>query len=84
MPSWAARLDPRLTVLPIPPLASVRLWLSYNENARRIPRVRSVVDWMRDVFDRKRHPWFREEFIPPSLFDRPPPGGWTDDKAAAG
>jgi DNA-binding transcriptional LysR family regulator len=84
MPSWAARLDPRLTVLPIPPLASVRLWLSYNENARRIPRVRSVVDWMRDVFDRKRHPWFREEFIPPSLFDRPPPGGWTDDKTASG
>ncbi len=84
MPSWAANFDDRLVSLPIPPLASVRLWLSYHENARRVPRVRSVVEWMRAVFDRKRQPWFREEFIPPGLFDRPPPGGWPDDKTASG
>lgn len=83
MPSYAARLDPRLVALPIPPLASVRLWLSYNENARRVPRIRSVVEWMRDVFDRKKNPWFREEFITPNVFDKIPAGGWPDERIVA-
>jgi DNA-binding transcriptional LysR family regulator len=82
MPSYAARLDSRLTALPIPPLASVKVWLSYHETARRVPRIRTVVDWMRDIFDRKKNPWFREEYIPPSLFDTPPAGGWPDERAA--
>jgi hypothetical protein len=59
----------------------VRLWLSYHETARRAPRIRSVVDWLRTVFDRKRNPWFREEFIPPNLCDKPPAGGWPEEKA---
>ncbi len=82
MPSYAAKLDPRLTVLPIPPLASVKVWLSYHETARRVPRIRTVVAWMRDIFDRKKNPWFREEYVPPSLFDAPPAGGWPDERQA--
>jgi len=82
MPSYAARLDSRLTALPIPPLASVKVWLSYHETARRVPRIRTVVDWMRDIFDRKKNPWFREEYVPPSLFDTPPAGGWPDERVA--
>jgi len=82
MPSYAARLDSRLTALPIPPLASVKVWLSYHETARRVPRIRTVVDWIREIFDRKRNPWFREEFVPPSLFENPPAGGWPDERVA--
>jgi DNA-binding transcriptional LysR family regulator len=82
MPSYAARLDSRLTALPIPPLASVKVWLSYHETARRVPRIRTVVAWMRDIFDRKKNPWFREEYVPPSLFDTPPQGGWPDERVA--
>ncbi|HVY89405.1 MAG TPA: LysR family transcriptional regulator [Hyphomonadaceae bacterium] len=82
MPSYAARLDSRLAALPIPPLASVKVWLSYHETARRVPRIRTVVDWMREIFDRKKNPWFREEYVPPSLFDTPPAGGWPDERVA--
>jgi DNA-binding transcriptional LysR family regulator len=82
MPSYAARLDARLVALPIPPLASVKVWLSFHESARRVPRIRTVVTWMRTMFDRKSNPWFRDEFVPPSLFDSPPAGGWTDEKVA--
>ena len=71
MPSYAAILDRRLVALPLPPLASVRLWLSYQEQARRSPRVRATVDWLRDMFDRRKNPWFREEFVVPSLFPSP-------------
>ncbi len=82
MPSYAARLDSRLVALPIPPLASVKVWISYHESARRVPRIRTVVTWMRDIFDRKRNPWFREEYVPPSLFDAVPAGGWPDERVA--
>ncbi|HEV7693270.1 MAG TPA: LysR family transcriptional regulator [Hyphomonadaceae bacterium] len=82
MPSFAARLDQRLTCLPIPPLASVKVWLSYHETARRVPRIRTTLAWLRDIFDRKKNPWFREEYVPPSLFDQPPAGGWPDERAA--
>jgi DNA-binding transcriptional LysR family regulator len=82
MPSYAARLDSRLVPLPIPPLASVKVWISYHESARRVPRIRTVVTWMRDIFDRKRNPWFREEYVPPSLFDAVPAGGWPDERVA--
>jgi len=82
MPSYAGRLDSRLIALPVPPLASVKIWLSFHESARRVPRIRTVVTWMRDIFDRKKNPWFREEFVPPSLFDAPPVGGWPEEKVA--
>ena len=79
MPSYAARLDSRLVALPIPPLASVKVWLSFHETARRTPRVRTVVTWMRELFDRRRNPWFREEYVPPSLFEG---AAWQDERAA--
>lgn len=79
MPSYAARLDSRLVALPLPPLASVKVWLSFHEGARRTPRVRTVVTWMRELFDRRRNPWFREEYVPPSLFET---SAWQDERAA--
>jgi DNA-binding transcriptional LysR family regulator len=79
MPSYAARLDDRLLALPLPPLASVKVWLSFHESARRTPRVRRVVSWMRDLFDRRRNPWFREEYVPPALFEA---AAWQDERAA--
>ena len=82
MPSYASRLDSRLVALPTPPLASVKIWLSFHESARRVPRIRTVVTWMRDIFDRKKNPWFREEFVPPSLFDAPSTQTWVEDKVA--
>jgi DNA-binding transcriptional LysR family regulator len=82
MPSYAARLDPRLIALPIPPMASVKVWLGFHESARRAPRVRTVVTWMRHIFDRRRNPWFRSDFVPPSLFDHAPSTNWPDDRAA--
>lgn len=80
MPSYAAMLDKRLIALPLQPLASVRLWLSYHESSRRVPRIKATVEWLREVFDRRRNPWFREEYIPPSEFERPPAGGWGDER----
>jgi DNA-binding transcriptional LysR family regulator len=79
MPSYAARVEPRLVALPVPPLASVKVWLSFHESARRVPRIRAVVTWMREMFDRRKNPWFRDEYVPPSLFES---AAWTDDRAA--
>ncbi|RYZ05565.1 MAG: LysR family transcriptional regulator [Alphaproteobacteria bacterium] len=83
MPSYASRLDSRLVALPIPPLASVKVWLSFHESARRVPRIRTVVSWMRNNFDRRKNPWFRDEFVPPNLFDAPSTAAWVEDKVVA-
>ena len=82
MPSYAAKLDERLIALPTPPLASVKVWLAFHESARRAPKVRTVVGWMRQMFDRRKNPWFREDYVPPALFDSAPAIAWTDERAA--
>lgn len=83
MPSYASRLDRRLVALPIPPLASVKVWLSFHESARRVPRIRTVVSWLRNTFDRRGNPWYRDEYVPPSQFDAPATAAWADDKVVA-
>jgi hypothetical protein len=82
MPSYAAQLDQRLVALPMPPMASVKVWLSFHESARRAPRVRTVVTWMRLIFDRRKSPWFRDEYVPPSLFSSAATIAWPDERAA--
>jgi DNA-binding transcriptional LysR family regulator len=82
MPSYAAQLDQRLVALPMPPMASVKVWLSFHESARRAPRVRTVVTWMRLIFDRRKCPWFRDEYVPPSLFGSAATIAWPDERAA--
>lgn len=41
------------------------IWLSYHPDAKRIARVRRLIDWLVDAFSPRKHPWFRDEFIPP-------------------
>ncbi len=31
-------------------------------------RVRKVLDWLREIFDGTRYPWFRKDYLPPSTF----------------
>lgn len=33
-----------------------------------MPRIRRTVEWIKDIFDLKNNPWFREEFVHPDEF----------------
>lgn len=56
-------------VIPIdlgfPPLRR-EIYLAYHPQARRVKKMDVVLDWIRDAFDAKKYPWFREDFIHPT------------------
>jgi len=42
------------------------IWLTYHPDAKRIGRVRRVIDWLVSSFDPREFPWFRDDFIHPT------------------
>ena len=48
---------------------SFDIWLSYHPSSGRIPRVRSMVDWLIGAFNPAKYPWFGEQFIHPRELD---------------
>lgn len=68
MPTAIAAADPDLVMLDMQPLAPARLWLVHHRDGARAARVRAVKDWLKQVFDPKAKPWFREDFIHPRDF----------------
>ena len=68
MPSSLAILAPELIALEPAPLGSVRKWLVYHRDVGQIARARRLIDWIKEIYDPKVNPWFRDEYIsPPEL-----------------
>lgn len=42
------------------------IWLTYHPDTRHGPRVATTIDWLKNAFDPRTYPWFRDEFISPS------------------
>lgn len=77
-PSFAAALDPDLVLIDVPPVASLRFWMVYEEGMREVARIRAAADWILDAFDRASNPWFRDEFVHPRDFgDAKSPGAYA-------
>lgn len=71
MPTYVSRVDPRLIMLEyLGELARVRFWLVYDRVRGELPRVRETIHWLKRIFEPRANPWFREEFIPPSEFQK--------------
>jgi DNA-binding transcriptional LysR family regulator len=41
------------------------IWLTYHPDAKRIPRVKRMIEWTIEAFDSRSYPWFRDEFVHP-------------------
>lgn len=39
--------------------------LTYHPNVQNTPRVRAVIEWLKELFDHEAWPWFRNDFVPP-------------------
>jgi len=65
MPSSIAVIAPDLVALEPAPLASIRKWLVYHRDVAQIARVRRVIDWIKEIYDPRANPWFRDEYISP-------------------
>jgi hypothetical protein len=44
------------------------IWIVYHPDARRIARVKLVIDWLVETFSSARFPWFADEFMHPREF----------------
>jgi len=51
------------------------IWLTYRADAKRIPRIGRTIEWIMQIFDPRRFPWFRDEFIHPDRFPEIYKGG---------
>jgi DNA-binding transcriptional LysR family regulator len=41
------------------------IWLTYHPDAKRIPRVKQLIEWTIQAFDGRKYPWFRDDFVHP-------------------
>jgi DNA-binding transcriptional LysR family regulator len=69
IPSYGFAIGTRLEHIALPLRHSLDIWLCFNGDARSIPRVASVIDWIGTVFDPRLFPWFRRDYVPPSQFE---------------
>jgi DNA-binding transcriptional LysR family regulator len=65
LPTYAVPLGAKVVPLDLDIRAEVDIWLTYHPDLRDVPRVALFIDWLRDIFDPTKYPWFRDEFIHP-------------------
>jgi DNA-binding transcriptional LysR family regulator len=64
-PTYMHAMGPQMVPIDLDLIFSFDIWLAYHADAAQIPRVRRMIDWVKDSFDPQKYPWFRDEFIHP-------------------
>ena len=44
------------------------IWLTYRADAKRTARIQQTIGWVTQIYDPRRYPWFRDEFVHPDRF----------------
>ncbi|MGB8365449.1 MAG: LysR family transcriptional regulator [Rhizomicrobium sp.] len=65
LPTYAQAIGAQLVPLDVGMYMPLDIWLTYHPDAKRIVRVKRMIDWIIQAFAPQRFPWFRDEFIPP-------------------
>jgi len=65
LPTYVEALYSDLVVLDLMSPYPFDIWITYHADAKKIPRVRKTIQWLTEIFEPRRHPWFRDEFIHP-------------------
>lgn len=68
LPSYALAVDPNLVLLDDKPMATLPLLMCRHRDLSHSTRIAKVESWLREIFDPRKKPWFRKEFIHPSEF----------------
>ncbi len=66
LPSFALAMGARLVPIDVDFHHSVEIWISYRKEMRRIKRMSVVIDWLRQIFNPHRFPWFSPNFMHPA------------------
>lgn len=65
LPTYVPALGDPLIPLDIGIQFQLDIWLAYHPDAKKIARVKQVIDWTAQSFDGRKYPWFRDEFVHP-------------------
>jgi DNA-binding transcriptional LysR family regulator len=65
LPTYARWIGSPLVPLDLGVYEYVDIWLTYHPDAKSIPRVARLIDWVIQSFSPEKFPWFRDEFIHP-------------------
>jgi len=66
LPTYIPAIAGPLIPLDIGIQFSLDIWLAYHPDAKRIQRVKQLIDWTIQAFDCRKYPWFRDEFVHPN------------------
>jgi len=77
LPTYVQSIETNLVPLHLGMSSSLDIWLTFRADAKRIARIGRTIEWITQVFDPRRFPWFRDDFIHPDRFKEiykgPPP-----------
>src|SRR5437588_236372 len=65
LPTCVPALGDPLIPLDIGVQFQLDIWLTYHPDAKKIARVRQLIDWTVQSFDGRKYPWFSDEFVHP-------------------
>jgi DNA-binding transcriptional LysR family regulator len=66
LPTYVPALGDPLIPLDLGVKFELDIWLAYHPDAKKIPRVRQLIEWTIQSFDGRKYPWFRDEFVHPN------------------
>jgi DNA-binding transcriptional LysR family regulator len=66
LPTYVPALGDPLIPLDLGVKFELDIWLAYHPDAKKIPRVRQLIEWIIQSFDGRKYPWFRDEFVHPN------------------
>lgn len=65
LPTYVPALGDPLIPLDIGVKFELDIWLAYHPDAKKIARVKHLIDWTVQSFDGQKFPWFRDKFVHP-------------------
>jgi DNA-binding transcriptional LysR family regulator len=65
LPTYAQWIGAPLVPLDLDVHEHVDIWMAYHPDARNIPRVARLIEWVIQSFSPEKFPWFRDDFIHP-------------------
>ena len=68
LPTYVQALGTGLVPLNLDLQSTTDIWLTYRADAKRTARIHQTIDWVIQIYDPRRYPWFRDEFIHPDRF----------------
>jgi DNA-binding transcriptional LysR family regulator len=81
LPSFAAALGSSVVPVNIGQGHSFDIWLTFHPELRSSPHAAAAIAWVRQSFDPRTYPWFRDEFIHPNELSCMTPGAAAPNRA---